>query len=258
MQITPHPEVKCSQAICIEEIAARHMDIRPMELSILFNTFKNIPNLLDYEAENGTELIEVEETGLKAKIFEKLERKYLVEDFGDGQYGITTEGIEIIEKIKNRLETRIGVKQGHDLFPDYANIPELKKTPQNVLNEPKKNIIINQNPKTNMETTKSESELQENHDKMLDKHIAEYNDKKSERQRNRERESSEAKVEVIKYSERAIALKGEGTRKIKDDLKTLGGKFNRYLKSENGIFAGWIFSVKKLNEVTELLKMKGV
>lgn len=120
-------------------------------------------------------------------------------------------------------------------------------------------IIINQQPKqTNMETTKSESELQENHDKMLDKHIAEYNDKKAERQRNRERESSEAKVEVIKYSERAIALKGEGTKQIKEQLKALGGKFNRYLKSENGIFAGWIFSIKKLNEVTELLKMKGV
>jgi hypothetical protein len=228
MQITPHPEVKCSQAICIEEIAARHMDIRPMELSILFNTFKNIPNLLDYEAENGTELIEVEETGLKAKIFEKLKRKYFVEDYGDGQYGITTEGIEIIEKIKNRLETRIGVKQGHDLFPDYANIPELKKTPQNALNEPKKNIIINQNPKTNMETTNNEVKV------------------------------TPAKVEVIKYSERAIALKGEGTKQIKDQLKALGGKFNRYLKSDNGQFAGWIFSVKRQNEVTELLKMKGV
>lgn len=228
MQITPHPEVKCSQAICIEEIAARHKYIRSLELSILFNTFKNIPNLMDYEAENGTEFIEVEETGLRAKIFEKLERKYAVEDFGDGQYGITTEGIELIEKIKTRLETRIGVKQGYDLFPDYANIPELKKTPQNAPNEVKNNIIINQNQKTNMETTNNEVKI------------------------------TPAKVEVIKYSERAFALKGEGTRKIKDDLKTLGGKFNRYLKSENGIFAGWIFSVKKLNEVTELLKMKGV
>ncbi len=137
---------------------------------------------------------------------------------------------------------------------------EIMEAPEDIIqwNIPQQNIIINQNPKTNMETTKSESELQENHDKMLNKHIAEYNDKKAERQRNRERESSEAKVEVIKYSERAIALKGEGTKQIKDQLKALGGKFNRYLKSENGIFAGWIFSVKKLNEVTELLKMKGV
>jgi hypothetical protein len=89
-------------------------------------------------------------------------------------------------------------------------------------------IIINQNPKTNMETTNNEVKV------------------------------TPAKVEVIKYSERAIALKGEGTKQIKDQLKALGGKFNRYLKSDNGQFAGWIFSVKRQNEVTELLKMKGV
>jgi len=114
-----------------------------------------------------------------------------------------------------------------------------------------------------METTKSEIELQEAHDKMLDKHIAEYNDKKAERQRNREQKSNEApatpaKVEVIHYSERAIALKGEGTRGIKDELKALGSKFNRYLKSDNGQFAGWIFSVKRQNEVTELLNLRGI
>jgi hypothetical protein len=183
---------------------------------------------MDYEYENGTETIFIPEEGLKAKIFEKLDCDFVI-SFGDENYALYPKGIQLIEKIKARIETRIGVKYGYDLFPDEANIPEYKKAPQIVLNEVKNNTIITQN-KIYMETTKNETA----------------------------NVMTPAKVEVIKYSERAIALKGEGTKQIKDQLKALGGKFNRYLKSDNGQFAGWIFSVKRQNEVTELLNMRGV
>jgi hypothetical protein len=50
---------------------------------------------------------------------------------------------------------------------------------------------------------------------------------------------------LIDYSEKAFAVLGD-TKPVKDQLKALGGKFNPHLKCG----AGWIFSKKKLNEVT--------
>ena len=47
-------------------------------------------------------------------------------------------------------------------------------------------------------------------------------------------------VQIIDYSEKAIALVGE-TRAIKETLKTLGGRFNSHLSCG----AGWIFSKTK-------------
>ena len=47
-------------------------------------------------------------------------------------------------------------------------------------------------------------------------------------------------IQIINYSEKAIAIIGE-TRAIKDTLKTLGGRFNAHLTCG----AGWIFSKAK-------------
>ena len=44
-------------------------------------------------------------------------------------------------------------------------------------------------------------------------------------------------VTVENYSEKAIVVRGEGTRKIKDNLMKIGGKFNSQLRDG----AGWIF-----------------
>lgn len=52
----------------------------------------------------------------------------------------------------------------------------------------------------------------------------------------------ETKVEIVDYSEKAIAVIGD-TKKIKDKLKELGGKFNAHLKCG----AGWIFPKTKLD-----------
>ena len=57
-------------------------------------------------------------------------------------------------------------------------------------------------------------------------------------------------IAVIKYSEKSIAVTGEGTREIKEQLKALGGKFNFRLTCG----AGWIFPITKQQQVIDLLK----
>lgn len=56
------------------------------------------------------------------------------------------------------------------------------------------------------------------------------------------------KVQIIEYSERAIAVIGD-TKPIKDKLKELGGKFNFRLSCG----AGWIFRKADLEKVKEAL-----
>lgn len=55
-------------------------------------------------------------------------------------------------------------------------------------------------------------------------------------------------IELIDYSEKAIALVGD-TKAIKDKLKELGGRFNYRLKCG----PGWIFSKKKTEDLKKLL-----
>jgi len=57
-------------------------------------------------------------------------------------------------------------------------------------------------------------------------------------------------IAVIKYSDKSIAVTGEGTREIKEQLKALGGKFNFRLSCG----AGWIFPITKQQQVIDLLK----
>lgn len=62
-------------------------------------------------------------------------------------------------------------------------------------------------------------------------------------------------IRVINYSEKSFAILGEGTKVIKDNLKSLGGKFNRNLTDpETGEkIAGWIFSIKRYDSVITAL-----
>ena len=55
-------------------------------------------------------------------------------------------------------------------------------------------------------------------------------------------------IQIVDYSEKAIAVIGE-TKPIKDQLAGIGGKYNKYLKCGEG----WIFSKKKREEVETLL-----
>lgn len=59
-------------------------------------------------------------------------------------------------------------------------------------------------------------------------------------------------IEVVDYSEKAIAVFGE-TKAIKEQLKELGGRFNPSLNYNGEKRAGWIFSKKKADKVRELL-----
>jgi hypothetical protein len=63
-------------------------------------------------------------------------------------------------------------------------------------------------------------------------------------------------IEIIDYSEKAIALRGN-TKPYKDKLGRtgLGGTFNAYLKDPGTgeKFAGWIFSKKRLPEVQQFI-----
>lgn len=59
-------------------------------------------------------------------------------------------------------------------------------------------------------------------------------------------------VRMIEYSDKAIAVIGN-SYEIKEDLKKLGGRFNRFLKVDDKKVPGWIFSKSKTNEVSNLL-----
>lgn len=67
------------------------------------------------------------------------------------------------------------------------------------------------------------------------------------------KEEDSPKFEVVNYSDKAIAVIGD-TKEIKNELKKLGGRFNRRLTCG----AGWIFPKSKLEMVNHLLNQADV
>lgn len=59
-------------------------------------------------------------------------------------------------------------------------------------------------------------------------------------------------MNISVYSEKSFVLHGEDTKKYKEEIKKLGGKFNSNLKD---IGAGWIFSIKNKEKVEEFLNI---
>lgn len=60
---------------------------------------------------------------------------------------------------------------------------------------------------------------------------------------------SSNKIYMEKYSEKSFVVKGD-TRQYKEELKKMGGRYNRYLKdSEGNRFPGWVFSMKREEQV---------
>ena len=57
---------------------------------------------------------------------------------------------------------------------------------------------------------------------------------------------------LIDYSEKAIAVIGN-TYEIKERLKNIGGKFNKFLTIEGEKKAGWIFNKSQADKVSDLL-----
>jgi hypothetical protein len=65
-----------------------------------------------------------------------------------------------------------------------------------------------------------------------------------------EQEEEKANLQIVDYSEKAIAIVGD-TKTIKDQLKKLGGRFNPKLSCG----AGWVFPKSKLAEVQKFVEV---
>jgi hypothetical protein len=62
-------------------------------------------------------------------------------------------------------------------------------------------------------------------------------------------------IQLEKYSEKSIAIFGEDTKLIKDELLELGGKYNPNLKGDGETKrAGWIFPLIKEENVKKLIE----
>lgn len=62
-------------------------------------------------------------------------------------------------------------------------------------------------------------------------------------------EPKKSDIEVLDYSEKAIAVIGEGTKRLKEDFKALGGRFNFRLSCG----AGWVFPTAKKAQILQLI-----
>ena len=60
-------------------------------------------------------------------------------------------------------------------------------------------------------------------------------------------------IKMEDYSENSFVLQGDDTKKYKDKIKELGGKWNSNLK----IGPGWIFNIKNKQEVKDWVKSFG-
>ena len=126
-QIEPHKEVSASIQAAIKEVAKKYR-LKDMEAAMLY-ALKDKD--VDYEI-NYSE-------GLKKSIFEKLDNHSWF-DYDDNTKKILSElAVEFITKVDARYATRKNVKNGTDLFPSQANIPEFN--PDNIqavkINKPK-------------------------------------------------------------------------------------------------------------------------
>lgn len=63
---------------------------------------------------------------------------------------------------------------------------------------------------------------------------------------------SDSKIKIYDYSERAIAVYGD-TWTVKDKLKELGCKYNKFLNIDGKKTPGWIISNKKRSKVEEII-----
>jgi len=65
-------------------------------------------------------------------------------------------------------------------------------------------------------------------------------------------DKKENKVELYldTYSDRSFVVRGTSTKSYKENLKKLGGKWNSNLKDGEG----WIFSIKRKEEVEKFIK----
>lgn len=59
-------------------------------------------------------------------------------------------------------------------------------------------------------------------------------------------------IRMVDYSDKAVAVVGN-TYEIKDSLKEIGGRFNKFLNVDGKTVAGWVFPKTKESEVADVL-----
>ena len=62
-------------------------------------------------------------------------------------------------------------------------------------------------------------------------------------------------LELVKYSERSVAVFGD-TKRVKDQLKAAGGKYNAALKRGSSSNPGWIFPLSQQSALANLIKTR--
>lgn len=68
-----------------------------------------------------------------------------------------------------------------------------------------------------------------------------------------EAQQESEQLSVVDYTEKSFVVCGELTRTYKDDLKNLGGRFNKNLKYEGNPLVGWVFPMKNKEKVMEFV-----
>ena len=60
-------------------------------------------------------------------------------------------------------------------------------------------------------------------------------------------------MKLINYSEKSVAVIGDETKPLRKELMKLGGRYNPHLNCG----AGWIFSLRKFNDVAKFVRKHG-
>jgi hypothetical protein len=122
-EIEPHKEVKVNKNIAIKDVLPKYPDLKEMEAGMLHQLGKD--GIVDAKTLE-------DKKGLKGTAYNKLYDKGYLElpdDFSryeNDNYVVSDKGKKFIDNVDARLETRKSVKAGTDLFPEDANIPEIK------------------------------------------------------------------------------------------------------------------------------------
>jgi hypothetical protein len=168
-KITPAPEVITEPIEAIKEIAeqGKYENVSLGDGSLLFKSFKEKDISESYKDEKGeitsegiVEINKYDKNGnlsIRGRALDRLSKDGYLEEFDDGTYGLTSTGKEFIDSVNARIETRKGVKDGTDLFPEDANIPELKTIKEELKTQTDGNTINKYEQRTADEIEKSES-----------------------------------------------------------------------------------------------------
>ncbi len=213
-EIIPAPEVKTDVKTVIDEVVSdkgkTYGDIDSADGNVLYG-MKDTP--LEAISDVGKDIADLDRDISKWNEEYKKDRNYLTKDILDklrsekeqqvefdkqqyleskgyieynnesGNYELTDKGKSFVDAIDSRVETRKGVKEGTDLFPEDANIPELVTIKKELNTQTDGNTINKFEQRTADEVSQSEPVVKtleskgENAESLSDKELQENIDK---------------------------------------------------------------------------------